>query len=112
MLGIRSPAAVVLLLALFLSSIGVPVILAETETDLGADCEWKYQCEWLLQKEPFICGRWAPEAEKICPPSTTTTPRQAEEDVGSFSPFHMIKAPCLAPYISDRHGKCRLAFVG
>lgn len=81
---------------------------------LAQDCAWKYKCEWVLQQEPFICGQWAPEAEKICPTeeelATTTTVPDAVEDVGSFTPFHMIKAPCNAPYVSDRHGKCRLVF--
>lgn len=87
----------------------VVVVLVAAVSTVGVlaneqDCDWKYKCEEVLQQDPFICGRWAPEAEKICPP--------AADDVGSFSPFHVIKAPCNAPFATDRWGKCRLVFGG
>lgn len=98
-------ASLVFLLILLLGWTGAPA---------SADCEWKYKCDWVLQREPFICGRWAPDAEKICSPSTAQSRAVAEditeEDVGSFQPFQVIKAPCIAPYVSNRRGKCRLVF--
>ena len=77
----------------------------------GVDCEWKYKCEEVLQSEPFICGRWSPNVEKICPQAAQKQQEQPDEDVGTFTPFSMIKAPCTAPYAEDHQGKCRLVFA-
>lgn len=115
-MGIRNAVTVLLLVSVATLSLGTVRVLAG-EGD-GVDCEWKYRCDLVLQREPFICGRWASEAEKICPQQQPTTsapepaaPAEEDEDVGSFRPFHMIKAPCLAPHVSDRHGRCRLPFA-
>lgn len=116
-MGIRNAATTVLLLVSIATLSFGPVRVLAEDGGGGVDCEWKYKCELVLQREPFICGQWASEAEKICPQqqqeATTSAPEPAaeEEDVGSFRPFHMIKAPCLAPHVSDRQGRCRLPFA-
>lgn len=118
-MGIRNAATTVLLLVSIATLSLGPVRVLAGDGGGGVDCEWKYKCELVLQREPFICGQWASEAEKICPQqqqeATTSAPEPAaeeeEEDVGSFRPFQMIKAPCLAPHVSDRQGRCRLPFA-
>lgn len=96
-------SVVVLLLLFLLSSVA-------SDEDTGVNCEWKYKCELVWSREPFVCGRWAPEAEKICP-TTVPPPAAADDDEVVATSFQMIRAPCTHPFMWDRAGKCRKAFV-
>lgn len=72
----------------------------------NVNCEWRYKCELVLETDPFICGKWAPEAEEICPPNE----EPSVGDAVSFTTFKIIKAPCNPPYIQTRSGECRRKF--
>lgn len=56
---------------------------------------------------------------KICPEGVEEATQEPQQQTGdnvdvgddSFLPFHVIKAPCVKPYVQDRHGKCRQVFA-
>lgn len=75
----------------------------------NVNCEWRYKCELVLETDPFICGRWSPETEEVCPPNVE--PSSGDTEAVSFTAFKIIKAPCNAPYVQTRTGECRRKFV-
>lgn len=86
------------------------ITLAFSVAHANVNCEWRYKCELVLETDPFICGRWSPETEEICPPNVEPSVA-GEGDVVSFTPFKIIKAPCNPPYEQTRSGDCRRKFV-